>query len=54
VEFTVDLSDAVERSEAVFIAVGTPQGETGAADLSFVEAVVSEISRAISGYKVIV
>ena len=30
------------------------QGETGAADLSYVEAVVSEIARAISSYKVIV
>jgi UDPglucose 6-dehydrogenase len=54
VEFTTDLGGAVERSEAIFIAVGTPQGNTGAADLSFVEAVVSEIARAISGYKVIV
>ena len=54
VEFTADLGGAVERSEAVFIAVGTPQGDTGAADLSYVEAVVSEIARAINGYKVIV
>jgi UDPglucose 6-dehydrogenase len=54
VHFTSNLSDAVSRSEAIFIAVGTPQGETGAADLSFVEAVVSEIARAISSYKVIV
>jgi UDPglucose 6-dehydrogenase len=34
--------------------VGTPQGETGAADLSYVEAVVSEIARHINSYKVIV
>jgi UDPglucose 6-dehydrogenase len=54
VEFTTDLGAAVEASEAIFIAVGTPQGDTGAADLSFVEAVVSEIARAINGYKVIV
>lgn len=54
VQFTSDLADAVEKSEAIFIAVGTPQGDTGAADLSFVEAVVSEIARAISSYKVIV
>ena len=53
-EFTTDLGGAVERSEAIFIAVGTPQGDTGAADLSYVEAVVSEIARAINGYKVIV
>ena len=52
--FTTELGEAVERSEAVFIAVGTPQGDSGAADLSYVEAVVSEIARSISGYKVIV
>jgi UDPglucose 6-dehydrogenase len=54
VRFTADLSAAVEQSEAIFIAVGTPQGETGAADLSYVEAVVSEIARSINSYKVIV
>jgi UDPglucose 6-dehydrogenase len=54
VEFANDLGGSIERSEAIFIAVGTPQGETGAADLSFVEAVVSEIARTINGYKVIV
>jgi len=54
VEFTTDLAGAVQRSEAIFIAVGTPQGDSGAADLSYVEAVVSEIARDLSGYKVIV
>jgi UDPglucose 6-dehydrogenase len=54
VTFTTELAGAVARSEAVFIAVGTPQGDTGAADLSYVEAVVSEIARDISGYKIIV
>ena len=54
VDFTTDLAGAVERSEAIFIAVGTPQGDTGAADLSYVEAVVSEIARQINDYKVIV
>ncbi|MGP8253329.1 MAG: UDP-glucose dehydrogenase family protein [Terracidiphilus sp.] len=53
--FTTDLAFAVEQSAAVFIAVGTPQeGDNGAADLSYVEAVVSEIARSIRGYKVIV
>jgi UDPglucose 6-dehydrogenase len=54
VRFTTDLGSAVEKSEAIFIAVGTPQGDTGAADLSYVEAVVSEIARHIKSYKVIV
>ena len=54
VVFTTHLAEAVEQSEAVFIAVGTPQGDGGAADLSYVEAVVAEIARAIKSYKVIV
>lgn len=54
VTFTTDLGEAVEQSDAIFIAVGTPQGDTGAADLSYVEAVVSDIARAINGFKVIV
>jgi UDPglucose 6-dehydrogenase len=54
VSFTADLPMAVEQCEAIFIAVGTPQGDSGAADLSFVEAVVSEIARSIRSYKVIV
>ncbi|MGH9560399.1 MAG: 2-dehydropantoate 2-reductase N-terminal domain-containing protein, partial [Terracidiphilus sp.] len=52
--FTSDLAEAVEKSDAVFIAVGTPQGDGGAADLSYVEAVVAEIARTITSYKVIV
>ncbi|MGA2569481.1 MAG: UDP-glucose/GDP-mannose dehydrogenase family protein [Terracidiphilus sp.] len=52
--FTTNLAEAVEQSEAVFIAVGTPQGDGGAADLSYVEAVVAEIARTIKSYKVIV
>ncbi len=54
IAFTSDLGVAIAKSEVVFIAVGTPQGDSGAADLSFVEAVVSEIARSLSGYKVIV
>ncbi|MDR3751401.1 MAG: UDP-glucose/GDP-mannose dehydrogenase family protein [Terracidiphilus sp.] len=54
VQFTSDLTAAVEQSEAIFIAVGTPQGDSGAADLSSVEDVVSSIARALHGYKVIV
>ncbi len=54
VVFTTDLGAAVEQSEAVFIAVGTPQGDSGAADLSYVEAVVAGIARNISTYKVII
>jgi UDPglucose 6-dehydrogenase len=52
--FSTELGEATRKSEVIFIAVGTPQSETGHADLSYVEAVVSEIARSIDSYKVIV
>jgi UDPglucose 6-dehydrogenase len=52
--FTTDLGEATRESEAIFIAVGTPQSETGDADLSYVEAVACEIARSLTSYKVIV
>lgn len=54
VRFTTDLAEATRACNAIFIAVGTPQSESGDADLSYVEAVACEIARSISGYKVIV
>jgi UDPglucose 6-dehydrogenase len=54
VQFTTDLGEATDRCDAIFIAVGTPQSDTGDADLSYVEAVASEIARHITSYKVIV
>src|ERR1044071_2993205 len=52
--FTTDLPDAVQASEIVFIAVGTPQGEDGAADLQHVLAVAREVARSMTRYTVIV
>jgi UDPglucose 6-dehydrogenase len=52
--FTTDLARAVRQSTIVFIAVGTPQGEDGSADLQHVMAVARDIARAMNGYKVIV
>lgn len=54
IRFTTDLAEATRESDAIFIAVGTPQSETGDADLSYVEAVACEIARSLSSYKVIV
>jgi UDPglucose 6-dehydrogenase len=54
VQFTTDLSHATQDSQVIFIAVGTPQSEAGNADLSYVDAVASEIARSIHTYKVIV
>ena len=52
--FTTQLKDAVAASEIVFIAVGTPQGEDGSADLQHVLGVAQEIGRAINKYTVVV
>jgi UDPglucose 6-dehydrogenase len=52
--FSDDLRAAVQSSEAVFIAVGTPPTEQGHADLSYVESVARIIPSAINGYKVVV
>src|SRR6185312_7887163 len=54
IRFTSDLAEATRECDAIFIAVGTPQSETGDADLSYVEAVTCEIARSIDTYKVIV
>jgi len=54
IRFTTDLHEATRECEAIFIAVGTPQSETGDADLSYVEAVACEIARSLTSYKVIV
>jgi UDPglucose 6-dehydrogenase len=52
--FTTDFDAAVKASSVVFIAVGTPEGEDGSADLQYVLGVATQIGRALDGYKVIV
>jgi UDPglucose 6-dehydrogenase len=52
--FTTRLPESVRRAEIVFIAVGTPTGEDGSADLRHVLGVAREIGRAIDGYTVVV
>src|SRR5437762_7786592 len=52
--FTTDLPAAVRGSEIVFIAVGTPQGEDGSADLQHVLAVARDVGRAMNKYTVVV
>jgi UDPglucose 6-dehydrogenase len=54
IEFTTDLHSATQRAQAIFVAVGTPQSQTGSADLSYVDAVASQIARSITEYKIIV
>jgi UDPglucose 6-dehydrogenase len=52
--FTPTLPKAVRDSAIIFIAVGTPPGEDGSADVQQVLGVAREIARAMNGYKVIV
>ncbi|MEX1127222.1 MAG: UDP-glucose/GDP-mannose dehydrogenase family protein [Vicinamibacterales bacterium] len=52
--FTTNLARAVRASQIIFVAVGTPTGEDGSADLKHVLDVARETARAMNGYKVIV
>ena len=53
-QFTTDLGEAVTFGEAIFIAVGTPPDEDGAADLQHVLAVARGIGDALTEYRVII
>ncbi len=52
--FTTDKSQALSNAEVIFIAVGTPMGEDGSADLRYVEAVAEDIGAHLQEYAVIV
>ncbi len=52
--FTTDLRSAVQASAIVLIAVGTPQGEDGSADLQHVLEVARDVGRALNKYTVVV
>src|SRR6188472_1396599 len=52
--FTTALARGVRQAQIVFIAVGTPTGEDGSADLQHVLGVAREIARSLNGYKVVV
>lgn len=52
--FTTKLEEAIEESEIVFIAVGTPMGEDGSADLQYVLAVAKEIGQKMNKRLIVV
>jgi len=52
--FSMDLAAAVKKSAIVFIAVGTPQGLNGNANLDYVRATAKGIAKAMDSFKVIV
>src|SRR5262249_5595024 len=52
--FTTQLDRGVRQAQIIFIAVGTPTGEDGSADLQHVLEVARDAARAMNGYKVVV
>ena len=53
-EFTHDLSKAVAFGDVIFLALPTPEGEDGSADLSYILGVAAELGPMIKNYKVII
>lgn len=52
--FTTDLKSAVDRAQIIFLALPTPPGEDGSADLSYILGVAKDLSKIITSYKVII
>ncbi|HLW30426.1 MAG TPA: UDP-glucose/GDP-mannose dehydrogenase family protein [Brumimicrobium sp.] len=53
-KFTTDLASAIKDAEIIFLALPTPPGEDGSADLSYVLGVAKELGQLITEYKVII
>jgi UDPglucose 6-dehydrogenase len=52
--FTTNLAEGVKDAEIIFLALPTPPGEGGAADLKYILGVANELGKILTGYKVIV
>ncbi|MEZ4984960.1 MAG: UDP-glucose/GDP-mannose dehydrogenase family protein [Saprospiraceae bacterium] len=52
--FTTNLAEAIEEAEIIFLALPTPPGEDGSADLSYILGVASQLGKIITSYKIIV
>jgi UDPglucose 6-dehydrogenase len=52
--FTTNLSEAIEKAKIIFLALPTPPGEDGSADLSYIIGVAKDLGKIIKDYKVIV
>ena len=52
--FTTDLAKGIEGAEIIFLALPTPPGEDGSADLRYVLGVAADLRKIMTGYKVIV
>ncbi len=53
-QFTSEIKEAVETSEVLFVAVGTPPADDGSADLRYVLEVANSIGEHMNGYRVVV
>ncbi len=53
-KFTTDLAAAIEKAKIIFLALPTPPGEDGSADLSYVLGVAEQLGKLMKEYKVIV
>ena len=52
--FTTDLAEGVQQAEVLFLALPTPPGEDGSADLSYVLGVAGQLGPLLNSYKVII
>ncbi|MCG3166939.1 MAG: UDP-glucose 6-dehydrogenase TuaD [Bacteroidia bacterium] len=52
--FTTNLAEAIENAKVIFLALPTPPGEDGSADLSYILGVANDLGKLIKDYKVIV
>ncbi len=52
--FTTNLEEAIESAKIIFLALPTPPGEDGSADLSYILGVANDLGKIIKDYKVIV
>lgn len=52
--FTTNLAEAIEKAKIIFLALPTPPGEDGSADLSYILGVADELGKIMKDYKVIV
>jgi UDPglucose 6-dehydrogenase len=53
-QFTTDLREGIEDAEIIFLALPTPPGEDGSADLRYVLGVAADLGKLLTDYKVIV
>ena len=52
--FTTNLKEAVDKAKIIFLALPTPPGEDGSADLSYILGVANDLGKIITDYKIIV